>query len=571
MKPLYRKHLLLLLICTLFAATVIGCSQSNGNEGQASKGSEPPASASASSSNGEAQATETSKYDPPITITTVRNINSSMMFKNGEDIDNNVHYRWTKDTLGIEIKNLWSATETNDGYATKLRLALSSNQEMPDLLIASSTLAHELIASGKFQEVGPLWDKYASQTWKDAMNEDPAVWYEWTTDGKRMGIPILDYAHNNDRLPWVNGAWMKKLNLEPPTTLDEFEKVMDAFVNQDPDGNGKKDTYALAASLKGDFNTWMADLGWVFGAYGVLPNQWNKAADGSLAYGSVQPEAKQGLAKIKEWLDKGYINKESGVWDGAKAAESVAAGRTGIIVGPSWTDIWPLGDFKKNNPGASLDVFKIPVGPEGKAMRAGSIPTNGVILINKDMKNPEAFFTYMNYLYDHAANPAPGSEFEYGWAKGYDWDMVDGQPTAAADKIPGGSVIVFFYTLTGNGARIPSLNYDSIYKFATTGKAETAYEKYLAGATPPEELKAVATILDQKEINYASAFTGAPTPTMQDKWEYLGKLEQETFSKIIYGKEPLDYFDTFVQKWNEAGGAQITNEVNEWYASATAK
>jgi putative aldouronate transport system substrate-binding protein len=46
-------------------------------------------------------------------------------------------------------------------------------------------------------------------------------------------------------------------------------------------------------------------------------------------------------------------------------------------------------------------------------------------------------------------------------------------------------------------------------------------------------------------------------------------LEIETFISIIYGKAPVSEFDNFVKKWKEMGGEQITEEVNDWYNSAT--
>ncbi|MCC3374011.1 hypothetical protein [Cohnella sp. REN36] len=37
--------------------------------------------------------------------------------------------------------------------------------------------------------------------------------------------------------------------------------------------------------------------------------------------------------------------------------------------------------------------------------------------------------------------------------------------------------------------------------------------------------------------------------------------------KIVYGQEPLPYFDRVVAKWHALGGDEMTGEVNEWYAS----
>ncbi|MNO01904.1 hypothetical protein D3C81_2221730 [compost metagenome] len=52
---------------------------------------------------------------------------------------------------------------------------------------------------------------------------------------------------------------------------------------------------------------------------------------------------------------------------------------------------------------------------------------------------------------------------------------------------------------------------------------------------------------------------------MKAKLDYLNKIENQTFNEIIYGKQPLDSFDSFVTTWNAGGGEQITKEVNEWY------
>ncbi|CAM3305837.1 hypothetical protein [Paenibacillus taichungensis] len=84
-------------------------------------------------------------------------------------------------------------------------------------------------------------------------------------------------------------------------------------------------------------------------------------------------------------------------------------------------------------------------------------------MINKDAKHPEAIFLYYNYLLDNLANPAAGSEYEYGFAKGYDWDIIDGQPTSDKEKIKDFSNEFLF--LTGP-ARIPDLYMKTLVKLA---------------------------------------------------------------------------------------------------------
>lgn len=557
-----RKGSLLAIAGLLASVAVTGCTGGDSSAGGGDPGgrSDKPQEAGLQLVDG--------KYDPPVTITTVRRIVSAAEFKNGETMDDNVHYRWAKDKLGIEIKNLWSVKDTNGAYATKLKLALSSNEEMPDVLFASGSVAQMLIDSGKFMDVGELFDKYAGETWKKAMNEDPSVWYEFTRDGKRYGIPNLDYDYNNDPVLWVRGDWMKKFNLEAPTTLEDYEKMLEAFTNGDPDGDGQKNTYGVSTGLKDSYSDSFG-LGWVFGAYGTMPGFWLKQEDGSIGYGSVQPEIKQGLQKLKDWVQKGYIPQEAGIWDAAKAGSFMSAGSAGTFSGPYWSEAYPMGDLEKNNPEAELVTFPLPVGPDGKSMHYGRHPYNGAIFINKKMKNPEIFFTYANYLFDHVADPKPGSEFENGWAKGYDWDIVDGEVTYDLAKIPGGGVRVFFYSLLEHGPRIPSQNLQALVKIAESGKAETPYEKIWGGFVPPIELQSATDVWNSREFSIKNEFTGGTTPTMETKWDYLKKLEMEKFSKIIFGNDPVESFDAFVEEWKAQGGEQITKEVNEWYQSVS--
>ncbi|HZG85903.1 sugar ABC transporter [Paenibacillus sp.] len=539
--------------------------------GGAQDGASEPAGTSGDSASTEAAVGELKdKYDPPVAINVAWGVDPALKFKNGETIENNVATKWALDTFGIQINTLWSVTDTNGAFATKLRLAMSSGQPMPDVITIGKddpTLAQDLIDSGIFQEAGPLFDKYASDKWKAAMAIDPHVWDPYMRDGKRMGIPLLDYAYNHDYLLWIRQDWLDKLGLEAPTTLAELETVMEAFKNNNPDGLSPDQVVPLSIGFKDDMNTWMGDPSWVFGAFGTIPNQWNAAADGSLEYGSTNPAMKDGLAKLKEWHEKGFIPKEVALWDANKTAEPAVAGTAGIIPGPYWMSGWPLLDTAKNVPHAVWKPYAIPAGPDGKAGRHGTHFTNGVVLINKNMKNPEALFTYQNYMYEHIADPQPGSPYEIGIFKGYDYDLdANGNPLYLSD-IPGGEVNVMRYFLIRDGARIPDAQMKALLNLADGKEPTTRLEKEVRNNYGPETPAAAKVLLSQEDISFKDMFTGPPTETMKTKLDYLNKLENQTFNEIIYGQKPIDSFDQFVASWKSAGGEQITKEVNEWYAN----
>lgn len=485
------------------------------------------------------------KYVPMVTMYTVGSINPDMKFKNGENLEKNVHTKWAEERLGIRIRYLWTIPDSNGAYANKLRIELAKGN-MPDIVTTRDRdVIQELIDSGQFMETGDLFDNYASPVWKSAMQEDPSVWDFFMRNGKKYAIPILDYQYTTDPILWIRQDWLDKLHLPVPSTIEELESVMKAFTYKDPDGNGRNDTFGLTIGLRNGLSTWMADSSWIFGAFGTIPKQWNRAEDGNLTYGSVQPGARDALQLLKRWLQKGYVSKESEWYNETKAADLFIAGKAGIIAGPYWMSGWPLSDLLKNDTKAVIKAIPIPSGPKGFVGRRGTLPVNGAVLINKKMKDPEIFFKYQNYLFDYYATST--GEFASGLTQDYDWTVVDGVPSMDHALIPGGAVRVASYTLTFDGARIPS--------------------KVMAAI--PKEIAPV--LFTPGEASKKEAFTGPPTPTMKTKWELLQKLEQQTFQKIIFNNAPESDFDLFVSKWFTYGGDNIYQEVNDWYRDQRAK
>ncbi|OKP84386.1 sugar ABC transporter [Paenibacillus sp. P32E] len=508
------------------------------------------------------------KYNPEVTVTTAWGVDPELKFKNGESIEQNVATRWAKEMFGIEIQTLWSITDTNGAFGTKLRLALSSGQEMPDIVTigtADTAVAQDLIDSGLYAEVGELFDAYASSTWKEAMAQDPDVWNPYSRGDRKMGLPVLDYAYNHDYILWYRQDWLDKLHLQVPATMEELEKVMEAFKAHNPDGLAPDQVIPLSIGFKSTMSTWMGDPSWIFGAYGALPDQWNTGPDGKLEFGSVNPAIAQGLAKLREWHSKGYIPQEAALWDENKTAEPAVAGIAGIIPGPYWMSGWPLKDTLQNVPGAVWTPGVIPAGPDGTVMRHGTPFSNGVTLISKAMKHPEAFFTYENYLFDNFAAPQTGSGLENGLFAGYDYELSASGKMLPSDKISGGYVNSIRYLLVRDGARIPYAQLQAMLNLADGKEPSTRLEKDIAVNYGKSTPAAAKLLLQQKDKSHKDMFTGPATETMKSRLDYLNNLENEVFSAIIYGVQPLAAFDDFVASWRAGGGEQITREVNEWY------
>ncbi|WNR46152.1 type 2 periplasmic-binding domain-containing protein [Paenibacillus roseipurpureus] len=522
------------------------------------------------------------KFDPPITMTTVGAINSTFKFKNGESLENNVHTKWVKDKLGIDIKYNWVTSD--DQFATKLRLDMAANNKLPDVTYIDGKnvqLISDLIDSGAMMDIKAAFDKYASPKVKEIYNQDPSNWSQVMKGGKNYGLPMLTRAQQNDPVLWIRTDWLQKINLPEPKNFDELEKVMDAMLKTD---FGKGAIGApLAASIKDPlmpFAQWRGDLSWVFGGYGVMPHFWNKWKGDKLEYGSIQPETKQALARLADWFKKGYIAQDVGMIDVGKSEDPFRNEKAGITAGPVFAGGSIRGNLNKNNPAAVAKPIPIPAGPSGKAGRHGTTATNGAFLINKDFKNVEAFFLYINKMYE-IGDPAKGSEFENGGFEGYDYIMKDGKASFVEADFPDKLKASSFKYYIGNQLfQDPYLELKTQLKFYNGEQPTTPYEINTFAGVPEADRKSPKTVyewnaakvtLDQKSASIQNLFNGPQTETMKSKWESLVKMESETFLKIVYGKEPIDAFDTFVKNWKSMGGDKITEEVNAWYKASTGK
>lgn len=77
-------------------------------------------------------------------------------------------------------------------------------------------------------------------------------------DGNIYGIPVVDAGgrgHTDVGYKlWINQQWLENLGLEEPTNTEEFRAVLEAFRDNDPNGNGIKDEIPMSGCV----NNWGA-------------------------------------------------------------------------------------------------------------------------------------------------------------------------------------------------------------------------------------------------------------------------------------------------------------------------
>lgn len=138
------------------------------------------------------------------------------------------------------------------------------------------------------------------QKYSQAFGGDVFKWYEM--DGKYYSIPETRPGDAQRNVIGIRGDWLDNLGLEVPHTIEEFENVLDAFTYGDPDGNGIDDTYGFTGVNWNAFS-----LSALCQAFGFNMDVWYVDDNGTIQYGTVQPEMKDMLALLQKWYKAGYF------------------------------------------------------------------------------------------------------------------------------------------------------------------------------------------------------------------------------------------------------------------------
>ncbi|WP_158289523.1 extracellular solute-binding protein [Paenibacillus flagellatus] len=500
------------------------------------------------------------KIDPfrmpnPIEVTTFKSVSAGAKLTAGDTVENNQYTRYIKDKTNIDFKILWYASGTD--YDQKSKLAIASG-DIPDVLMVDEPTFLSLAEAGQLEDLSGVYEKYASPLTKElyASTNNKAI-EKATYKGKLMGIPNISVQADAASLLWVRKDWLDKLGLQPPKSVDDIAAIAKAFVERDPDGNGKADTIGLTGSSginvpgKAGHHNWKG----LFLAYNAYPANWIKDGSGKIVYGSLSPETKQALGKLRDMYAAGLIDKEFALRKDGN--QPVIAGQAGMFFGPWWSG-GVVADTMTNNPKAEFEPYLIP-DAKGQYNNLMVPVSNRFIVVKKGMKHPEAAVVYANTFIAAQRKTDPDSakldftvSAEY-WPIGnatYDYADAVERKSETLKKAMNGEI------------KPESLNpemkalYDNAMIDKAKPKADLKVWRTFYGYTAPAEL------LKRKMNQVYSEYT-ATTKTMERKWANLQKLETETFLKIVMGELPLDAFDKFVADWKSQGGDDITKEVQQ--------
>ncbi|WP_223069783.1 extracellular solute-binding protein [Paenibacillus caui] len=411
--------------------------------------------------------------------------------------------------LGISLTQTLVGDQAD--YENKINVRAASNN-LPDLfMVTGKPHLQKLAESGSLLDLTSYLNKMPDYT-KYAGDD---VLKKGIVSDKQYALPkagqSVAYTY------WIRKDWLDNLKLAPPATVDELLSAAKAFTENDPDQNGKNDTFGLTGN---NFQTFDP----IFGAYGVTniyDGSQLSLKDGKVVVSLYEPKMKDALAAIKKFVDAGVVDPEVVSNKGTMAKDKAFQGKVGII-NIDWAQMVKddqVAVWKGANPKAEWIQLAPPKGPDG-TQNANSInigASGGLWAIPKRLEKEPAKLNKILELINYTATPEGGRLVQFG--------LQDVHHTLDGDQV----------TITDKGKA--EGGYTWLYQFA--GRQETEYLKTKFTA----QAKSIEFEAGLPRIETLDGFVQSPQGYNAAD---AGRFIEEEMIKFVYGKNSLDKYDQFI-------------------------
>jgi putative aldouronate transport system substrate-binding protein len=485
----------------------------------------------------------------------------------GDSNDNNPVSRYFEKLTNIHVIHSWEA-KGDDAFRQKVDLAIASG-DLPDAMVVDGNQLRTLVKNGMIQELTDTYTVYASDLVRSIYDSTQGLALKDATfGGKLYGLPNVALEADSPSLLWVRQDWLEKLHLDPPKTMDDIERIAQAFVTLDPSGNGKNDTVGITG-FKGIVygqKPYQNGFDAIFNFYYAFPKNWIKDNDGNVVYGSITPQNKQALEKLADWYKRGLIDKNFALYNDSE--EPIIENKTGLFFGPWWMPYYPLNFAVENDTKAEWRAYAAPMDGAGTYVAHIAPVTDRYLVVKKGYAHPEAAVKLLNAFTRLERNRDPHTA-EVAKLN----DYMTKSTVQLRNLYPFDLLLDYSNSIEKRYLTVQRALKGDINPSDLDPDAKNIYAKTIAERESPKKnlddwkvsaanqygASVIATTRMQKVY---SVFYGS-TPTMDSRWADLQKLENEAFLKIIIGDQPVSSFDDFVTQWKRLGGDQITKEVAE--------
>ncbi|MFB9326209.1 extracellular solute-binding protein [Paenibacillus aurantiacus] len=408
-------------------------------------------------------------------------------------------------------------------------LASDSLADIVTLTILDNSSVRSALKSGMFWDVGPFLDEFEHL---GKISQDTRT--SASIEGKLYGIPFQKALARNGVV--IRKDWLDKLNLAVPKTTDELMNVAKAFTEQDPDGNGQKDTTGFVDR---------SDL--VFGAFKTLgsyfgtPNIWKEENGKAVAEFETENYVNT-MNYMKQLYDNGYINQDFAVTAKTDQQQKFAQGKAGIYVGALFDSKNLLNMAKGVQDNMELVMVNDLTAPgQQRAIWSGNNGIGGLLSFPRSEVKDEAELKRVLQFVDDLMSEEAYALMTYG-IEGVHYTKDAEQAVTIKDQ---------------------DLWQQEVQPFASSRPSEVGFTIHDAD---PLKKEADRLIADNANYVVLNPFYSLESPTWSSQGSELQKIITDATYKYILGKATLDDFKAAVESWKKAGGASVISEYEAAFA-----
>lgn len=448
-------------------------------------------------------------------------------FLEGEDENNNYIIHYIEDESGVDLT--WNILPTENGQA-KLNVMMASKDEAPDILFTGRDNFLNYYNEGMLQQL----DDYLPEGF---LPEDvEAVAEVGVLDGGKYAITTPGNQSSSTHIWMYNKALMEQAGITVPEnlTLDEFTDILYKLKEAYPDK-------IILGGMHFDF---------IQAAFGIA-NTYRETADGALEDTRVSEDMREYLAYMQKLYVDGILDKEFQVNTKENVMAEISNDEV-VTLGVEWYTY--TGGYRNvmaddEGKGALTKWAQVAMLDGGRATKGQT--TGGRVqyycCVTYACEDVQAAVNVIRTMctddyYKICMYGQEGVDYVYN----EDGKRVrTDSPIGKAFSTSGAQFYVYYYVKETKDQRIDRL-----------------------GMSQSEE-----RLDNSQRIWYSAKEVKDPLETVPNISEYQdGKTDlNDLFTtyrvKFIMNEYPMDKFDDMKAEWEQLGGQEILDALNEWYTN----
>lgn len=342
---------------------------------------------------------------------------------------------------------------------------------------------------------------------------------------------------------YMRSDWLKELNMNPPTTMDEIYQALKAFKEK----KGAKSPFTGAGGKSGSSDRIRNDA--FLGAYGLGPEFF--AEKGKVLYGPYDPRFKDYVATMAKWYKEGLIDSEFASITGknidAKMTNGEAGASYGLLGGHFGTYLQLMKEKDAKYDLVGLQPPSLKPGEPSLFMKQDPIVSElNATVITTANKYPKETMALLDYGYGKEGHML----FNFG-TEGVSYKMENGYPkftdliTNNSDGTPMASILVKYTRSKSNGPFVTDGRYgEQLSQFPQQKQALQSWTKWSKEATEANT-RVYENLTTEENARIAPLMTEINT------------YRDEMFLKWVMGQQPLDNFEQYRQQLQKMGMDEV--------------